>query len=164
MSDEQSSGSSLWKWILGIVLGLVAVIGIGGWFAVTRGREVLQAQVQQLPVVREHIGTLRTMSLDTKAPGVSGQVGAMAFALVGAAGEGTLVFQLDTAFGKTASPPPVRADSGWAQLIERGTLTLKDGRTYSFGRGGVPEPAVVPAAPAAPAPPTTPAAPSAARP
>lgn len=155
MSDEQASGGSLWKWILGIVLGLVVVIGVGGWFAVTKGREVLQAQVQQLPVVRDHIGTLRSMSLDADAIAKGSTPGMMAFTLAGSAGEGTLRFQLDTAMGKsTPAPGAVTADSGWAQLIEGGSLTLKDGRTYTFGRGGVvvPEPAPVSPAPVSPAP------------
>lgn len=148
MSDEQASGGSLWKWILGIVLGLVVVIGVGGWFAVTKGREVLQAQVQQLPVVRDHIGTLRSMTLDADAIAKGATPGMMAFALAGSAGEGTLRFQLDTTMGKQSSPGAVSADSGWAKLIERGSLTLKDGRTYTFGRGGVlvpdPSPSAVP--------------------
>jgi uncharacterized protein YneF (UPF0154 family) len=137
MTDQQSSGSSVWKWILGaIALLLVAIVG-GGWFAWKKVAGAMQENVQAIAVINEQIGTIRSMQMNAEATAGAGRPGVVVFDLVGSKAEGRLTIEVDTS-----------AASG--KFVKGGTLVLKDGASFTLSPDGA-----APAAPEAPA--TTPA-------
>lgn len=143
MTDQQSSGSSVWKWILGaIALLLVAIIG-GGWFAWKKVAGAMQENVQAIAIVTEQIGTISSMQMNAEATAGAARPGVVVFDIVGSKASGRLTVEVDTA-----------AASG--KFVKGGTLVLKDGTSFTLSPDAAP--AASPAAPTDPAPPA--AAPS----
>ncbi|MCU0624531.1 MAG: hypothetical protein MUF53_11835 [Gemmatimonadaceae bacterium] len=98
MTDQQSSGSSVWKWILGaIALLLVAIVG-GGWFAWKKVAGAMQENVQAIAVINEQIGTIRSMQMNAEATAGAGRPGVVVFDLVGSKAEGRLTIEVDTVY------------------------------------------------------------------
>jgi len=142
MTDQQSSGSGVWKWILGALAVLFVVVIAGGWFAWRKFSGGMQENIQAIAVVQDKIGTIRTLRLNAEAIAKVGRPGVVVFDLSGSAGDGQLTLELDTA-------------STSRRLIMGGSLVLKDGSKWPVVMDEPDEPVgpapAVPAAPAAPA-------------
>lgn len=110
-------GRNIWRWILGgIAVVLLAMAGCG-WYLWKKVAGVMQEVVQADPVVQEHIGTIRAMTLDAEAAAKTGKPGTMVFRVTGSKGEGQLRFTMDTT-GRGGKPTLL------------GTLSMKGGPTF----------------------------------
>lgn len=126
--DQQpkTGGSKVWLWVLGSILAVFLLGALvccgGGYFAYQAGTgmmaEAYTSQLNNNPVIQEHIGDIESMNFDLTATTEQAEAsgGAMAFKISGTKGSGILLIH--------------QAPGGDGERIERAELVLPDGTRH----------------------------------
>ena len=126
-APPRSSSSRVLWWVLGgvllfvlLVIGAVAAVVGGGWLMFSgQARAALQAD----PVIQEHLGTIRDMSMDFIGTGK-------------AEGSDEFVFRVEGTLASGTVRGQFISDGPNNEILADGVLTLADGRQFALPSGG----------------------------
>ena len=126
MATDSSSGkgSTVLLIVLGVVVLLVVAVGAVTWYGLDLVAEQVKADIEDNPVIVEHIGRIESIELDFSAS-------------ADAPGDDTFVFELKGTKGSGVLTAEVVTVGDEHEEVRSGTLRLASGETVDlFPEGG----------------------------
>lgn len=109
--------------VLLVILGVVLVLGIGGYLLFDFGMDVIAEQVgndlRDNPVIRRHVGEIQTLELDFTATSA-------------APGKDTFVFKLTGSKANAELTADLVTTEEDVEKVTAGSIRLADGATYDL--------------------------------